>query len=143
MPATAETLLDFLKSNPNPMRLPENFTMVTEAYQDLLNRVVYLEKSYLEQRFNEKAAEARIAKAEDTLRTYDADHVEVKKRVDVIEKEPATSKERVDKIEERLRAVEGATGQRVKDERDVGHPDKPATASIFAPATPVPEKTPA
>jgi hypothetical protein len=112
MPHTYEEAVALLANNPNPMTLAtqDKINIFREGLLDLANRVSHLEQSYLEAKFRLDGVEARNIDLTNQMNEVRSNYGTYQQRVEVVEKTPNTNSARLDALEPRVRAVEGATG---------------------------------
>jgi hypothetical protein len=109
-----EEAVALLDNSPNPMALATapQILIFHEGLLDLAQRVAHLEQSYLEAKFRLDAAEAKNIELNKRVDETAAGYAEYQKRVVVVEQAPNANAQRLDALEPRVRAVEGAVGSK-------------------------------
>jgi hypothetical protein len=95
---------------PSPMDLSRKYGAFVAGLIDLRDRLEALEANSLANAHRSSLLEDRETKSEDRLNSLDATRNEAAARLDVVEKQPALDKARVDDLETRVRTLEGAVG---------------------------------
>jgi hypothetical protein len=95
---------------PSPMDMSRRYAAIMAGLVDLRDRLEALEAGHLTNMHRASLVEDRETKSEDRLNSLDATRGEAAARLDVVEKQPALDKARVDDLEVRVRTLEGAVG---------------------------------
>jgi predicted nuclease with TOPRIM domain len=144
MTPTLEDLARFYAGKPTPTDILRNQDLIAAAFTDLSDRLANLEHNDLQAQHRLGLIETKQAQLETVMAGFATDREEFRTRVDNVEKIPTASKERIDDLETRVRAVEGAVGSKnfTATKPDVALPSPaaggPATPSPVLPPAPKP-----
>jgi septal ring factor EnvC (AmiA/AmiB activator) len=105
-----EDVVALLQTNPNAMVVAQHLDIITGGLVDLANRVRNLEHASLVNAEAIRVANGVAAKQETRLASVETDRDTAKAQLEKIEAEPAQNTQRLDDLDKRVRAVEGAVG---------------------------------